>query len=145
MFFFAKTVCRLIFVVARGIMGAIFFGGEAVKISDGARRAIMIGSMCSISYLAVYIARNILSAVTPQMLAGGYTEEYIGMISSAYFVTYAVGQLINGAIGDRVKARYMISVGLILAGVANLVFPFVMHLPYAAVAVYSTVGFFLAP
>ena len=79
------------------------------------RNAILIGSLCSVSYLAVYVARNILSAATPQMVEyGGFTNEYIGSVSSIYFIFYAVGQLINGAIGDKIKARYMISFGLIL-------------------------------
>lgn len=68
-----------------------------MKLSQTAKNAVMIGSLCSISYLAVYIARNILSAVTPLMVEGGYTEEYIGSISSLYLGFYAVGQLINGA------------------------------------------------
>lgn len=42
--------------------------------------AIYIGTLCSVAYLAVYFARNILGAVSPQMLEGGYTEEYIGKI-----------------------------------------------------------------
>lgn len=116
-----------------------------MKISDNAKKAIMIGSMCSFSYLAVYIARNLLSAVTPQMLEGGaFTEEFIGNISSVYFFVYAIGQLINGAIGDKIKARYMIGFGLLLAGLCNLFFPFVAHLPWAVTVVYGATGFFLA-
>jgi len=56
-----------------------------MKLTQNARNAIRIGSLCSISYLAVYIARNILSAVTPQMIELGYAEAYIGNISSLYF------------------------------------------------------------
>lgn len=59
------------------------------------KNAIMLGTLCSISYLAVYIARNVLSAVTPKMIEGGFTEAYIGSVSSAYFIFYAVGQLIR--------------------------------------------------
>lgn len=40
-------------------------------IGQNAKKAIYIGSLCSVSYLAVYIARNILGAVTPQMIEGG--------------------------------------------------------------------------
>ena len=43
--------------------------------------AIYIGTLCSISYLAVYFARNILSVVTPQMIEAGYSEAYIGKVS----------------------------------------------------------------
>ena len=38
-----------------------------MKLSVKAKHAIMLGSLCSISYFAVYIARNLLGAVTPGM------------------------------------------------------------------------------
>ena len=109
------------------------------------RNAILIGSLCSVSYLAVYVARNILSAATPQMVEyGGFTNEYIGSVSSIYFIFYAVGQLINGAIGDKIKARYMISFGLILAGITNIIFPYLSETPATARFVYGMTGFFLS-
>ena len=113
--------------------------------NEKAMHAIYIGLLCSISYLAVYFARNILGAVTPQMIEEGFAEEYIGKASSVYFVFYAVGQLINGAIGDKIKARYMISGGLLLAGVTNVIFSRLAgdH-PNIALAVYGMTGFFLA-
>lgn len=104
----------------------------------------MIGSLCSISYFAVYIARNILSAVTPQMVELGYTEEYIGGISSLYFVFYAVGQLINGAIGDKIKAKWMISTGLFGAALTNFIFSRVTVYPTTAMIIYGLTGFFLS-
>lgn len=107
--------------------------------------AIYIGCLCSISYLAVYFARNILGAVTPQMLEGGYPAEYIGRVSSVYFVFYAFGQLINGAVGDKIKARYMISTGLFMAGITNLVFSRMAGTyPVSAQIVYGMTGFFLS-
>lgn len=107
--------------------------------------AVLIGFLCSLSYLAVYFARNILSTSSPQMIAGGYTEAYIGQVSSVYFVCYAFGQLINGAIGDRIKARYMISFGLLFAGISNFIFSRMAgsH-PQIAQYVYGMTGFFLA-
>ena len=88
--------------------------------------AIWLGTLCSVSYLAVYLARNILSAVTPAIVkAGSFTTEQIGVLSSAFFIAYAVGQLLNGLLGDRIKAKYMISFGLLFAGVAHLMLPFV--------------------
>ena len=115
-----------------------------MKISDKARMALFIGTLCSISYFAVYIARNALSAVTPQMLESGFTEAYIGKISSIYFIVYAIGQLINGFVGEKIKARYMISFGLILAGICSFIFPMIADKQYGAVAVYGMTGFFLA-
>ena len=116
-----------------------------LNISPEAKKAIRIGSMCSVSYLAVYVARNILGAVSPQMIESGvFTTENIGKLSSIYFVSYAVGQLINGAIGDRIKAKYMISVGLAMAGLCNLLFSLFAETPAAAYVSYGMTGFFLS-
>lgn len=109
------------------------------------KNAIYIGTLCSVSYLAVYFARNMLSAVTPQMIENGYTETYIGKLSSFFFIFYAIGQLINGAIGDKIKAKYMLSIGLFMAGVANILF-FILSKNHLNIAMffYGFTGFFLA-
>ena len=94
-----------------------------IKLKPSVQKAIFLGSLCSIAYLAVYFARNLMSAVSPQMIENdGFTNEYIGTLSSVYFVCYALGQLVNGWLGDRIKSRYMISAGLLLAGASNLLF-----------------------
>ena len=114
-----------------------------MAISAEAKKAIKLGSLCSVSYLAVYIARNILGTLTPQMILGDtFTTENIGTLSSIYFITYAIGQLINGIIGDRIKAKYMLSLGLVLAGICNLTFSFfskTFTVPYIS---YLLMGFF---
>jgi OPA family glycerol-3-phosphate transporter-like MFS transporter len=124
--------------------------GEKMKINwllknKNVKNAIYIGVLCSVSYLAVYFARNILGAVSPQMIEVGYAETYIGKLSSIYFICYAIGQLINGIIGDKIKARYMISVGLFMAGITNLMFS-VLSQNYASLAMvaYGLTGFFLS-
>ena len=109
------------------------------------KNAVIIGTLCSISYLGVYFARNILGAVTPQIVnLGIYSESYIGTVSSLYFIFYAVGQLINGLIGDKINARIMISFGLILAGITNFIFPLMLDNPGIAKFIYGMTGFFLS-
>lgn len=116
-----------------------------MKINPNAKKAILIGTLCSISYLAVYLARNILGSVTPQLLEqGAFTTEQIGSLSSLFFISYAVGQLINGIIGDKIKAKIMISLGLILAGASNLLFSLFASHPVAPSIAYSFTGFFLS-
>ena len=116
-----------------------------MKLSPAAKKAVFIGTLCSVSYLAVYFARNILGAVQPQMLeTGSFNEKYFGSLSSVYFISYAIGQLINGAIGDKIKARYMISLGLLFAGITNVVFSFVAFNATLGTLVYAMTGFFLA-
>lgn len=119
-----------------------------MKLKKEVQNAILIGVMCSIAYLAVYIARNVLSAVSPQMIEsdafGTDTQKFIGNVSSTYFITYALGQLINGAIGDKIKGKYMIAVGLLMAGVTNFLFAQLSSLPNGALVIYAMTGFFLA-
>ena len=115
-----------------------------MKLNQNAKNAIYLGSLCSVAYFAVYIARNILSAVTPQMVAGGFSEDYIGGVSALYLLFYAFGQLINGAIGDKIKAKYMLTMGLFCAGVTNLLLPVIIAKPNAAMIVYGLTGFFLS-
>ena len=115
------------------------------KISPAAKKAILLGSMCSLSYLAVYIARNVLGAVSPQMEAtGAFTKESIGMLSSIYFTCYACGQLVNGMIGEKIKGKYMISLGLIFAGICNFLLPQLSGSLIATYASYGATGFFLS-
>lgn len=124
---------------------ADIYRGMSMLKNEKVRNAVMIGTLCSISYLGVYYARNILSVVTPQIIEGGaHTEEYIGSISSMFFTFYAVGQLINGLVGNKVKSRYMISFGLLLAGVCNALFPYMLDMPFAAHLTYGMIGFFLS-
>lgn len=115
------------------------------RMPEKVRNAIIIGGMCALAYLAVYFARNILSAVSPQIIELGVLSTVnVGRLSSVYFVTYAAGQLINGIIGDRIKTKYMISVGLAMAGVCNLLFATWANRPHAAFVAYGMTGFFLA-
>lgn len=120
--------------------------GFKMKLSPAAKHAAIIGSICAFSYLVVYIARNILGAVSPQMIeAGIFTTENIGTMSSAYFMTYAFGQLINGMVGDKIKTKYMIGCGLFLAGLCCMVIPlFSSDSVTVGYVAYGAMGFFLS-
>ena len=113
--------------------------------SKEARNAISITLLCSLTYLAVYFAKNILSAVSPQMIAGGVViQSEIGAFSSLYFTCYAFGQLINGVVGDKIKARYMMCSGVVFAGISVLFFLVLLDKPVAARIAYGFTGFFLS-
>jgi len=86
--------------------------------------AVSLSVTCVSAYISCYILRNILSVVTPDMIIAGYSTEYIGLLSSVYYVIYACGQLVNGYIGEVVKAKYMISLGLVCASMCSIVFAF---------------------
>ena len=104
--------------------------------------AVLLTLPCVVAYLAVYLARNILSALTPGMLeTGNFTMEYISTISTANMLCYAVGQLVNGAIGNKIKGSYMVVIGLVCGGLSSIGFSFSDSLWLSAL-LYGAGGFF---
>ena len=107
--------------------------------------AVILAVMCFISYLSVYFLRNILSAVSPQMESSGdFTATQTGMLGGVFFAAYAIGQLINGIIGDRIKAKYMMSIGLTLSGICHMLFVPLADSVILTTISYALVGFFLS-
>ena len=118
---------------------------KKLTLRPAAQKAIAIGSLCSVAYLAVYVAKNILSASSPQIIqAGIMTKEQIGALGSTYFICYAIGQLINGYIGDKIKAKYMIAFGLLLASGGFWLLPHLAGTSLFATIAYGASGFFMA-
>ena len=77
--------------------------------------------LCYIAYVGIYAARLNLSMASPAMIETGLlTHEQYGFMGSAFFVIYACGRLFNGMIGDRCAPWMMISLGLVLTGISNL-------------------------
>jgi sugar phosphate permease len=58
-------------------------------------------------------------------------------------LSYAFGQLINGRLGDKIKGRYMISLGTIIAGICNVLMAFFTSNVFTAI-VYGISGFCLS-
>jgi len=116
-----------------------------LKLNQTAKNAINIALLCSLSYLAVYCAKDTLGAVTPQIIADGTASQSdIGTYSSTYFICYAAGQLINGMVGDKIKARYMMCSGMVCSAVSIFVFSSCMGIPWAARIAYGMSGYFLS-
>ena len=93
--------------------------------TTNAKKNFIIFLACYLAYTGIYVARLNLSMASPEFLAGNFlTNEQVGMMGSAFFVVYAAGRIINGYIGDRTSPWIMISSGLLLAGLSNLLIGF---------------------
>ena len=76
-------------------------------------------------YFASYVTRINLSAVIQEVVTDtGFEKSALSIILVCMSVTYGVGQIINGWIGDHIKPQDLIFVGLVTATVINIVFPF---------------------
>lgn len=81
--------------------------------------------ICFLVYCVSYIARGSFSFVRTTMIdAGALTEGVAGAISAAYFIFYALGQLVNGFLGDRASPFVMVTSGLAIVVVSNLLMTF---------------------
>ena len=122
-----------------------YLGGNVIIFKDkNIKNAFMIGAISTIVYLACYFSKNILSIVSPQMVEStGISIQYIGTLSTANMFFYAGGQLINGIIGDKIKAKYLVSGGLILAGLCNVAIG-MFDTALIMLIAYSISGFFLS-
>lgn len=79
-------------------------------------------ALCWITYVFAYLCRLNLSTVLDKAAVGmNVTVEYLGIASSIYFGTYAVGQLLNGIVGDRVSPHKYIMLALLMTGTINTV------------------------
>lgn len=111
---------------------------------EQAKRAILLGATGSFAYWVSYLARNVLSVVSPEIIeSGSVSVEFIGLMSTVHMFSYAVGQLVNGVIGDRVKAKYLVSGGLVLSGGAIAVLGWIDSNAWTVIA-YGLMGFFLS-
>ena len=80
--------------------------------------------LCSIVYVISYVTRINYAAVLVEVVdSEGYSKVAASMALTGLFITYAVGQLLNGYLGDKIKPEKMVLAGLLLAAGMNLLMP----------------------
>lgn len=77
--------------------------------------------VCWLGYACSYLSRTNLSIALPGMIdLFHWNKADAGMIGTMFFWAYAVGQLINGYIGDRIQSRLFVFAGLFVSAIINL-------------------------
>ena len=90
--------------------------------------------LCWLAYVTTYLGRLNYSACLMEISGTeGWSKGEAGLIATAFFTAYGLGQLVNGIIGDRLSPRIMVSCGLFCSGLVNLLFPSVSSPSAAAV------------
>lgn len=98
--------------------------------------------LCCLVYFTSYITRTNYGAVMSELIpALDLTKSLASMAVTGSFVTYGLGQLFCGWLGDRVQPRQMISFGLFCTALCNLIMPNLSN-PYVMAALWSFNGFF---
>lgn len=89
------------------------------------RWQIRVFLACFIAYTAAYICRVNISVAIPGIQdAFGFSSTGLGLVGTSFFWMYAIGQLINGIVGDKVSSRYFIFLGLLVSVLINILFGF---------------------
>jgi OPA family sugar phosphate sensor protein UhpC-like MFS transporter len=78
------------------------------------------------AYASYYLCRVNFAVAQPAILKEfpTWTSAQIGTIPSTYAAVYAVGQIVNGTLGQRYGARRLMTLALLAASMTNLLFSF---------------------
>lgn len=78
-----------------------------------------------ITYGTFYLCRANMSFALPGISAEfGLSKTMLGLLGTTLFITYSIGQFVNGQLGDKFGARKLVFVGMIGSGLLNIVFSF---------------------
>ena len=92
--------------------------------SDKRRTVRLLTLMACLVYFSSYVTRiNFAAIVVDFIQSEQVPKPDASIITTAMFVTYGVGQLISGYLGDRLRPQLLILFGLSIATLCNLILP----------------------
>ena len=104
----------------------------------------LLSLLCSAVYFSNYMARLTFSTVVAEIvLSENTTKTAVSLVVMIQQITYCSGQLLSGVLGDRLNPRRMITSGLLLGALTNMVMPLV-HSTALMVVIWGCNGLALA-
>jgi OPA family glycerol-3-phosphate transporter-like MFS transporter len=87
-----------------------------------------------LTYASFYLCRVNLAVALPAIRADlSWDSRAAGLIGSAFLWVYALGQLVNGALGQRANARWFVGTGMLVSALCNVAFGSTSVLPLMVV------------
>ncbi|MCK4870971.1 MAG: MFS transporter family glucose-6-phosphate receptor UhpC [Gammaproteobacteria bacterium] len=78
-----------------------------------------------IGYATFYLTRKSFTFAMPAMIHTlHFTKADIGILGSVFYITYGVSKFLSGIVADKSNPRYFMAIGLIITGIANILFGF---------------------
>lgn len=110
------------------------------KITDKKKVKALI-FLFSVTYMISYITRTNYGAVISEMqTATGISKSLLSMALTGSFITYGIGQIISGIIGDKISPKRLISIGFLITICMNFLIPLYEN-PYYMLCIWSINGF----
>ena len=98
-----------------------------------------------VTYASFYLCRVNISIAMPKIMEEfGLTKSNMGLVLSSLFLLYAIGQFVNGQLGDKVNSRRIITLGLLSSAVLNIIFGFSGGILGLMVVLWGLNGYFQA-
>ena len=90
-------------------------------------------------YFVSYFSRKDFAAAQAAMIYDGIiSKANAGLVGTMLFIFYGLGQLISGYLGDKIRPKYLIIMGLSVTGLCNALMPIVPS--WAMLAVWGING-----
>jgi len=111
------------------------------------RRSFLIGSILSysavfIGYLTMYLVRKDFNIAQPYLKEiHHFTNSQLGLIAAAFTIPYGIGKVVLGIYADQKNAKRIVGVMLLLAGICNILFGFVLGSIGLMMALWALNGF----
>jgi len=98
-----------------------------------------------VTYASFYLCRVNISIAMPKIMEEfGLTKSDMGLVLSSLFLLYAIGQFVNGQLGDKLNSRRIITLGLLSSAVLNLIFGFSGGILGLMIVLWGLNGYFQA-
>lgn len=101
------------------------------------RLILLLASTYMVSYLTRINYGTIISEMVTQT---GFTKDSLSMALTGSFITYGTGQIISGVLGDRISPKKLVSCGLLVTVLMNVLLPFCDN-PWLMCGVWCVNGF----
>lgn len=99
------------------------------------------GLLFAVAYTISYITRYTFSTVISEMEnATAISRELLSMSVTGSFITYGVGQVLSGILGDKASPKKLISLGYLVTALMNVLIP-LCNSPYTMLGVWCINGF----
>ena len=83
-------------------------------------------ALCCMVYFVSYFSRKDFAAVMAGMIYdGAVSRANAGLIGTMLFAFYGAGQLISGYLGDKIKPKYLLLMGLSVTALCNTLMPLI--------------------
>lgn len=93
------------------------------------------------TYMVSYITRTNYGTIISEMQREtAIPKSLLSMALTGSFITYGIGQIISGILGDRISPKKLVSYGFIITILMNLSIPLCQN-PYQMLAVWCVNGF----